>query len=148
MLKKMKWAINFVVLTFIASCGKEIPPPPTNTELLVNATWKFQSASAAGTDISNNAAITCIKDDVITFNASGNGTIAEGAVVCSPTTAAAFTWSFQNSETTLNMSHGLFPGGSGTFNIISLTETTLTISQNVTIPPSATAIPVTAVYIH
>jgi hypothetical protein len=148
MIKQIKWAMSLAVIIAFASCGKEIEPPPTNTELITSASWKFQSATAGGTDISNNTAITCIKDDVITFSAAGIGTITEGTVVCSPTTAASFTWSFQNTETTLNMSHGLFPGGSGTFNIVSLTESTLTVSQNVTIPPSTTAIPVIAVYIH
>jgi hypothetical protein len=148
--KQIKWLTATLLISFLVSCGKEDEPVvKTKTQLLTQSSWKFQSATASGTDISNNAAIACIKDDVITFTASGTGTITEGTIVCSPTTATStMTWSFQTNETVLMMSHGLFPGGSGTFTITELTETNLKISQNVTIPPSTTAIPVTAVYIH
>lgn len=152
MLKQLKFLSLLISAVIFVSCGKDEDPPPTKTQLLTSASWKFQSASAAGTDVSNNPAIVCIKDDVITFNApvsgTGTGTITEGSVICNPTTASNFTWTFQNNETTLSMSSGVFPAGSGTFTIVGLTATTLTISQNVTIPPSTTSIPVTAVYIH
>ena len=65
-----------------------------------------------------------------------------------PTTAGNFTWAFQNNETELMMSAGLFPAGSGLFNIVTLNETTLVVSQNVFFPPSPTAILVVATYIH
>lgn len=134
---------------FLSGCDKnDDPPAKTKTELLVQAGWKFQSATASGTDISSNPAITCIKDDVVTFTAAGGGTITEGAIVCSPTTANSFTWVFQDSETKLVMSSGLFPAGSGTFTIVALNETTLTLSQDVTIPPSPVAVPVVATYVH
>jgi Lipocalin-like domain len=148
MIKQIKWPFALLSLFILGACEQEVDPPPSNTQLLTQSSWKFQSATAAGTDVSNNAAIVCIKDDVITFSSSGTGTVSEGTVVCNPTTASNFTWAFLNNETTLSMSSGLFPAGSGTFTIVGLTETTLTISQNVIIPPSATAIPVTAVYIH
>lgn len=144
------FAITALVSTaFLSGCDKnDDPPAKTKTELLVQAGWKFQSATASGTDVSNNSAIVCIKDDVITFTTSGGGTITEGTVVCSPTTAGNFTWNFQDSETKLVMSSGLFPGGSGTFTIVALNETTLTLSQDVTIPPSPVAVPVVATYVH
>lgn len=135
-------------MTAGTGCQKDKETPKTKTVLLTQASWKFSSATAAGTDISNNAAIACIKDDVITFTAAGAGTITEGTVVCNPTTAGSFTWSFQNSETQLQMSSGIYPAGSGLFTINTLTETSLVITQDVTIPPSPTAIPVTATYIH
>jgi hypothetical protein len=140
-------AANFFIFS---SCNKgDNPPlPKTKTQLLTQATWKFQSASASGTDITNNPAIACIKDDVITFVSAGTGNINDGAIVCTPTTSGNFTWSFQNNETTLIMSTTLIPGGSGNFTIGTLNETTLTISQNVVIQPLLTPIPVTAVYIH
>ncbi len=148
MLKQIKWSVPFLSLLLLLSCGKEEDPQPTKTQLLTQSSWKFQSATAAGTDITNDSRIACIKDDVITFSASGSGTITEGTIVCSPTTASNFTWLFLDNETTLSMSAGLFPGGSGTFMIQSITSTSLTISQNVTFPPSTTPIPVVAVYIH
>jgi outer membrane protein assembly factor BamB len=140
-------ATNFFIFS---SCNKTdtTPAPKTKTQLISQAVWKFQSASASGTDITNNPAIACIKDDIITFVSAGTGNISDGAIVCVPTTTGNFTWSFQNSESTLVMSTNLLPGGSGTFTIVTLTETTLTISQNVLIPPLLTPIPVTAVYVH
>jgi hypothetical protein len=135
-------------ITAGTSCQKDAAAPKTKTELLTQASWKFSTASASGTDITNNAAIACIKDDVISFTSSNTGTITEGTIVCSPTTAGSFTWSFQTSETQLQMSSGIYPAGSGLFTITALTETSLTITQNVVIPPSSSAIPVSATYIH
>jgi hypothetical protein len=147
--KQIKWLTAALLISFLISCGKEDEPVvKTKTQLITQSSWKFQSATASGTDISNNAAIVCIKDDVITFSSALTGTVTEGAIVCNPTTASSFTWSFQTNETVLVMSSGLFPAGSGTFTIVDLTETSLKISQNVVIPPSMTAIPVTATYIH
>ncbi|MBI3137095.1 MAG: hypothetical protein HYZ15_00760 [Sphingobacteriales bacterium] len=131
-----------------AGCQKDSAPAKTKTELITQASWKFSSASASGTDITDNSAIACIKDDVVIFSSNGTGSITEGTVVCSPTTAGSFTWTFQSSETQLMMSSGIYPAGSGLFTITALTETSLTITQDVIIPPSSTAVPVTAVYIH
>ncbi|MBI5373360.1 MAG: hypothetical protein HZA79_15155 [Sphingobacteriales bacterium] len=135
-------------LLLCTGCQKDSAPAKTKTQLMTQASWKFSSASAAGTDITNNAAIACIKDDVVTFSSNGTGSITEGTIVCSPTTAGNFTWTFQNGETQLMMSSGIYPAGSGLFTITALTETSLTITQDVVIPPSPTAVPVTAVYIH
>lgn len=149
-MQKQYFTLVLIVAVFITAgtgCQKDAAPK-TKTELLTQASWKFSTASASGTDITNNAAIACIKDDVITFTSSTAGTITEGTIVCSPTTAGSFTWSFQSSETQLQMSSGIYPAGSGLFTITALTETSLTITQNVVIPPSSSAIPVSATYIH
>ena len=139
----------FLTATAFLSCQKDsVPPQKTKTENISSSSQKFSSATASGTDISSNPQIACIKDDVITFQANGNGNVNEGLNVCSPTTAGNFTWAFQNNETELMMSAGLFPAGSGLFNIVTLNETTLVVSQNVFFPPSPTAILVVATYIH
>lgn len=136
------------IITVGTGCKKDEADPKTKTELLTQASWKFSTASASGTDISSNAAIACIKDDVITFTSSTAGTITEGSIVCNPTTAGNFTWTLLTSETQLQMSSGIYPAGSGLFTITALTETSLTITQDVIIPPSSTAIPVSATYVH
>lgn len=149
-MQKQYFTLILIAAAFITAgtgCQKD-PAPKTKTQLLTQASWKFSTASASGTDITNNAAIACIKDDVITFTSSNTGTITEGTIVCSPTTAGSFTWSFQSGETQLQMSSGIYPSGSGLFTITALTETSLTITQNVVIPPSSSAIPVSATYIH
>lgn len=150
-MQKQYFTLLLIAATFLTAgtgCEKEKSAPKSKTTLLTQASWKFSTASASGTDITNNAAIACIKDDVITFTSSNTGTITEGTIVCSPTTAGSFTWSFQTSETQLQMSSGIYPAGSGLFTITALTETSLTITQDVVIPPSSSAIPVSATYIH
>lgn len=128
--------------------GDDTPPPKTNTENISASSWKFQSASAAGTDISSNPQLACFVDNVITFNSSLTGNIDEATVICAPSTAGAFTWSFQASETMIQLSTALFTGGSNTFTIVTLNGTNLVLSQNVVIPPSVTAIPVTVTLKH
>lgn len=143
------FAILLVLFFGLSSCKKNGQDAPTKSENLTRSSWKFSSATAGGIDISNNPDISCIKDDVVTFQVNGNGNVNEGANVCNPTTAGNFTWTLQNNETQLVMSSGLFPAGSGTFTIVSLSETTLVISQNVFIPPSSsTSVLVTATYTH
>jgi hypothetical protein len=147
-----KQLFTLILLVFVIAgstgCKKDKATAKTKTQLLTQASWKFSTATASGTDITNNAAITCIKDDAITFSSNNTGTITEGAIVCNPTTAGNFTWSLVSGETQLQMSSGIYPGGNGLFTITALTETSLTITQNVVIPPSSSAIPVSATYIH
>ncbi len=150
-MQKQYFTLGLITAFFMIAgtgCQKDAAAPKTKTQLLTQASWKFSTASASGTDITNNAAIACIKDDVITFTSSLTGTITEGTIICSPTTAGSFTWSFQSSETQLQMSSGIYPSGSGLFTITALTETSLTITQNVVIPPSTSPIPVAATYTH
>lgn len=138
----------FSVLTASCSNKEDTPPPKTKTQLLTQASWKFSSATAAGTDITNNPLLACIKDNVTVFVSDGTGNNTEGPVICVPTTAGNFTWSFQSGETVLSMSGSLFPGGTGTFNLVTLNETTLVVSQNVTIPPSTTSVLVQFTFVH
>ncbi|MDZ4793573.1 MAG: hypothetical protein SGI83_04775 [Bacteroidota bacterium] len=127
------------VLFLLTSCEKEkdnAPPAKTKTELLISSPWKFQSASAAGVgDISGVPQLACFVDNTLTFTSPTAGNINEGSVVCSPSTAGAFTWNFTTSETVLVLSGPLIPGGTGTFNIVSLNETNLVVSQSVNFPP-------------
>lgn len=139
----------FLVTALIVACSKDKnnSTPKTKTQLLTQASWKFSSAKASGTDITS-LINSCYKDNIITFNATGGtGTIDEGTTVCSPSTAGNFTWAFQTGETQINISATLIQGGTGVFNIVSLTETNLVLSQTVTIPPNpATNVEVT--FIH
>jgi outer membrane biogenesis lipoprotein LolB len=137
-----------VVALLPAGCQKDNAQPPTKTELLSKSPWIFLSASASGTDVTNNQALACFKDNIITFAANGNFIVSEGAVICTPSTAGNFTWTFQTNETQLVLSAPLFSGGSGTFTLVLINETNLVVSQNVTIPPSTTAIPVIFTFRH
>ena len=142
-------AYSLVMLIFIfGSCDKsDAPPPPSNSELLVRSSWKFRSASAAGIgDVSGNIPA-CYKDNLNLFVSNGTGSVDESTTICSPSSAGPFTWSFQSNETQLFISTVLFPGGSQTFNFISVSETELQVSQTVT-PPLGTPLLITFIFQH
>lgn len=137
------------LITVFAGCEKEnTTPAKTKSELITASPWKFESATASGTDVSNSSQLTCFKDNIITFTTNAMFTVAEGLNVCTPSTAGTFGWTFQSNETQLVLSAPLFPGGSGTFNLVSLSETTLVVSQNVTIAPSPTPFLVVFTFKH
>jgi hypothetical protein len=138
-MKRLK-SILIIFLTavfFLSACSKsdDNPPPKTKTELLTQGSWKFDHATAAGSDVSNAPQLACYLDNVMTFSTNFTGTITEGANVCTTPAPATFTWSFQDNETTLRFSFTLFQGGSSDFTIVSLTETNLVLSQTMTIAP-------------
>jgi hypothetical protein len=123
------------VLFLLSSCEKNNgPAPKTKTDLIAQGTWKFSAATVGGSDVSGLLQ-TCQKDNVLTFVAAGSGTVDEGLTKCNmadPQTNP-FTWSFASSETILNVSATLFTGGSSVFTVVSLTETQLIVSQNITV---------------
>ena len=132
---------------FFTNCDKSddppAPAPKTKTELISQGTWKFSTAYAGTTDVSNAPQLTCFKDNIITFSASLTGNINEGTSICSPTTAGTFNWNFASSESMLHISTVLITGGSNDFTLVSLTETQLVLSQNY--PPYGT---VTVTFTH
>ena len=121
-----------------SSCSKNdddnTPPAKTKTELIAKAPWKFSDAKVGGISVAAFLQA-CQKDNSLAFIAAGTGTADEGLTKCNvadPQTNA-FTWSFQTSETVLFVSTPFFTGGSSTFTIVSLTETELVVSQNITV---------------
>lgn len=150
-MKKIHWWLLFcVAITFVVciSCDPNEPQAPTQAELLASGTWKFQSATYAGTDISTNPLIACLVDNTLTFTTSNTYTVVDGVPVCSPTTAGSGTWSFKATDS-LQLSTGLVPGvSSGAFKINTLTATSLVLQQNVIYPPSPTAQPLVVTFKH
>jgi hypothetical protein len=140
------------VLSILTGCDKKkddnTPAPKTKTELITQSSWKFDNAKAGGSDISGNPMLTCYKDNTMTFSSALTGTISEGAAVCASPAPATFTWSFQTSETILNISAIIFPGGSSNFTLVSVNEINLVISQDVTIPPAPMPINVVLTFKH
>ena len=122
-------AISALLIVF-SSCEDDdpIPPPKTKTQLIMQGSWNFDKFFQGTTDVSAfvNA---CYKDNVVTFTSSTAGTVSEGANVCASPAPATFTWSWNSGETVLQLNAPLFPGGTGNFNLVSLTETALVISQ-------------------
>ena len=141
-------ALCFSTVLF-SSCDKTDEAPPTNTDYITKSSWKFSSAKAGGFDVTSQVPA-CFKDNTITFAINGTGTITEGATVCTPASPASFTWVFQTNGTQqqINLSTPLITGGSGVFTIVSLNDVNLVVSQNMTIPPSPTAVNVELTFTH
>lgn len=123
-----------IILCILPSCGKdETPPAPkTKTELISTGTWRFSTATVGGID-AGPLLQTCQKDNILAFVSTGTGTADEGTTKCNggdPQTSP-FTWNFTGGETVLNVSATFFTGGSGTFNIVTLSETQLVLSQTI-----------------
>ncbi len=136
-MKKQSFLLVLIVMSFACSksSGNNPTPAKTKTELISQNSWKFDKVTAGAYGDVSAYVDACYKDNLFVFAANGTGTVSEGTVVCSPSTAGNFTWSFQSGETILYVSATLFPGGSSSFTLVSLTETNLVISQPVTLPP-------------
>lgn len=148
-MRKQLLAFPILALFVVAITGcekdKDDAPQKTKTELLTLGPWKFQSATAMGQDASGFID-DCYEDNIITANANGTGTVDESTNVCAPSNAGPFTWTFENNETEIEISAVLIPGGSSRFNIVTLNETTLVVTQNMTLGPFNTL--VTLTFIH
>jgi hypothetical protein len=102
----------------------------TKTFFITRNTWRFSSAFVGAVDVSG-ALQACQKDNIYTFVAAGTGTLDEGASKCNagdPQTSP-FTWNFLNNETQLFISSTLFTGGSSTFTVVSISLTSMVLSQ-------------------
>lgn len=150
-MKKYTWPLalfSFATMIVLISCDPDEPQAPSQTELLASGSWKFQSATYAGIDISTQPQIACFVDNTLTFTTSNAYTVTEGTVVCTPSTAGNGTWSFKPVDS-LQLSTSLVPGVSaGAFKINSLTAVNLVLSQNVTIAPSPTSQPLVVTFKH
>jgi hypothetical protein len=140
-------AANFFIFS---SCHKtDTPPAPkTKTQLLTQATWKFKSATAGGSDASGYL-LACQKDNIYTFLAAGTGTVDEGLTKCNvadPQTTS-LTWNFATNETILHVSAPLFSNTGNDFTLVSLTETVIVVSTYYT-PLVGPSILVTITFLH
>lgn len=135
----MNKLILFTVISFLSfsiiNCNKNDSPAPTNTDHIIKASWKFDKAMSGGSDVSGfiNA---CYKDNVMTFQANGNGSLDEGATKCNaadPQTTN-FTWNFTNNGTTLNVTGGIFAGQSGSFTVIAIDGAQMVLQGTISSP--------------
>ena len=127
-------ALCFTTLMF-SNCDKTDEAPPTNTDYITKASWKFDKAMSGGSDVSGflNA---CYKDNVMTFQGNGNGSLDEGATKCNagdPQTSN-FTWNFSNNGSTLNVTGGIFAGQSGSFMVVILNDTQMILQGSISSP--------------
>ena len=112
----------------------------TKTELLTQASWKYEDA---GLDGDNNgtkdapipAGIiqACDLDGTITFRSDLTGTGDEGPTKCDAATPQTvnFSWSLKSNETVINISNVLFGGLTGDIKLIDVTDSQLTLEKTV-----------------
>ena len=117
------------------------------TEAISSAGWKFSTATVGGVDFSSQIPA-CQRDNIVTFAANNTGTVAEGTMVCDPSTAGNFTWQFTEQESKLTTSTAIIPGGNGEFNIVTLNATTMVLSQATNLIPSPIPVTITVTLVH
>ena len=124
-------------------------PAKTKTDLLCQANWKFSAATVGGADASGGMQ-PCYKDNIIKFNSNGSGTADEGATICTAGNPQTYslTWSFLSGETQIKINPPLFPGGSDTYTLVTLTETQLVASQSMTLPAPFGVQTVVVTFVH
>jgi hypothetical protein len=135
-MKRVNFILAIVVLcsfSFIA-CKKSSSDKKTNTELLTQASWKFDKATLGGVDVSSQLDA-CETDNTLTFSTNGTGVIDEGATKCDSNDPQSepFNWNFANNETVLQVSASLFGGGSGDLDIVTLNDSQLVVSLDIDI---------------
>lgn len=127
--------ICLVCLVIFTNCSKDDDPDPSGkskTELLTQASWRYDKIEPA---IAESYVPSCLKDNTITFLPDGHGTSPDTGEVCSPAISSPFDWNFLENETRLHMDAAIVPaGGSQDFDVVSLNETNLVVSQNITSP--------------
>lgn len=139
--------LAFLSLVMLGSCQKEDSggdTPKTKTDLMVSSAWKYNDAKIDsdnnGTgDVALPAGVveSCQTDNTIVFDKNGSGTVNEGPTKCNATDPQTipFTWNFGSGESVINFSSAVFAGVGGDFKIVSLTETELILSKQISMPP-------------
>ena len=134
-MKNANLLVIAVTILIAAACKKDKSATgPTRTQLISSQSWKYDKATVAGMDIGAQIP-DCYKDNLITLKDDKTGLIEEGTNICSPSTAANFTWRFSANEDSLVLSVPIIAGFSGAFKIDTLTATQLKLSQTINVPP-------------
>jgi len=139
---RMKYTLLISALCFsILSCDKDSNSSINKTQQLTSADWKYENGGIGDAngniliDFSTTGTIPpCSIDNTIRFNSNNSGTVSENANVCANAPATtAFTWSFLNNETVLNVSAGAVAGIGGSFRIRELSDTRLSLLKDTTV---------------
>lgn len=143
-------AVVAALLLFASGCKKEehTTSDKPKMELITQGSWKFNKAVSSGLNVSGFIE-TCQKDNIVTLQADGSGTLDEGDTKCDagdPQTLS-FTWNFASNETVLHVSTSLFTGGSSDFDLVNLNETELVVSQYIELSGGGSQ-KVTVTFVH
>lgn len=126
--KLILFAAVLFISPFFTGCNKNDDPPKSNTDYIIQGSWKFDKATSNGSDVSGFVQA-CYKDNTLTFVANGNGTLDEGALKCNSGDPQSinFTWNFTNNGGTLNVNATVIAGQSGAFSVITLNDSQLVL---------------------
>jgi hypothetical protein len=143
--KNLLMKYTFLILAICVcgwSCKKDSNSGGDKTQLLTSADWKYDNGGIG--DANGNilfdfstlgvAIPSCLLDNTVKFNTSGNGTVSENTNVCSGAQATSnFTWNLSSDQTLLNVSGGIVAGISGSFKIKTLSSSKLTLLKDTTL---------------
>lgn len=136
--------LAFCGLLVFAGCKKDKDDAtPNNTqqdsktkELIVGKGWKLTAAKALiplidtdSTDLINSTNplvttyVSCIKDDIITYNENGTYTLNNGGTACDPALPASGTWELSADQKTLTTDKGT--DNERVLNLLSVSSTTI-----------------------
>ncbi|MET0637280.1 MAG: lipocalin family protein [Chitinophagaceae bacterium] len=148
-LRSLLPVILIVSMIVPAGCSKD-DDNNQQSQALTNisaAKWKFSEATAGGFDASDEVP-SCYRDNLLTFFADNKGKIEESTVVCDPSQEGDFTWQFNSTETEITMDAAVIPGGNNKFNVVSLTATTMVLSQTTNIFPAPVPVEIIVTFTH
>ncbi|MEJ7768820.1 MAG: hypothetical protein WKF89_13465 [Chitinophagaceae bacterium] len=146
-----------LVMVLIACKKSNSVKTKTKTELLSDSVWRF---STIGIDQNNDNLIdyplptavlpVCEVDNLYTFNVDSTGILDQGKEKCNAATSqkTPFTWKFLKNETEISTSVNILPIFEGAAQIITLNETTFTLSKAITVLGVPTPLKIVAVMIH
>jgi len=142
-----------LLIAFSLACSKSTPAPAplTRMELMASATWKFSNAKVSNVDVSA-ALQDCQKDNLVRLYKNtlvNTGNIDEGPLKCNAADPQVrdIIWQMPDENTLVfTISSPLFTGGSNTFTVVSVSESTMVLSQVITVSGSSQTAVIT--FIH
>lgn len=140
-MKKVFSLVTLLIGLYLISCSKDSDDSDDNDaqmDLITSAAWKYDTA---GIDLNNNGSIDqpipdgmlddCEKDNIITFNDNGTGTVDEGGSKCDAgdPNSTPLTWEFKNNATVLVIPDTLYGKFTGEAQILELSATKLKLKK-------------------
>jgi uncharacterized protein (DUF2237 family) len=154
MQKKFLLPVLFpMTIVFFLACSKSgpVPVPLTRSDMMASAMWKFSNAKVSGVDVSA-ALQDCQKDNLLRLYKNGlvnTGNIDEGLLKCNAADQQVrdIIWQMPDENTlVITPNYVLFAGGSNTFSIVSVNESSMVLSQVITVSGSSQTAVIT--FIH
>jgi hypothetical protein len=145
-MKKVFFLASVTIALFIIGCKKDSSDDDGGSsqkmQLITSAAWIYDTAAVDLTGdeepdqpLPSGTLKDCDRDNIITLNDDGTGTVDEGATKCDAgdPQSTDISWSFKNNETVINIPDTLYGNISGDAKIKELTATRLTLVKQIQI---------------